>query len=204
MIRREFTTATQQTGQTGLMRRVLEAPIGAQPPRTGTPDVKSSPRMAAASGNRGPLESHKHRRTRARPRSHGSELGRVADDVPRCAATRGRRGRLHGHASALRQREWDATRPKRRPRHLGADEIHRGKAQKFYTVLSDLVHGKVMGLAPCQGADVGRPAVGGPCGDARLSAAAGRVSDVRHPNRTRGVCRLSGAHHAAAAPTHWA
>jgi transposase len=44
--------------------------------------------------------------------------------------------------------EWDATRPKRRPRHLGADEIHRGKAQKFYTVLSDLVHGEVIGLAP--------------------------------------------------------
>jgi hypothetical protein len=43
--------------------------------------------------------------------------------------------------------EWEATRPKRRPRHLGADEIHRGKAQKFYTVLSDLVHGEVIGLA---------------------------------------------------------
>jgi len=44
--------------------------------------------------------------------------------------------------------EWDHTRPKRRPRHLGADEIHRGKRQKFYTVLSDLVHGEVIGLAP--------------------------------------------------------
>ena len=44
-------------------------------------------------------------------------------------------------------REWDAHRPRRRPRHLGADEIHRGKAQKFYTVLSDLVHGEVLGLA---------------------------------------------------------
>ena len=43
--------------------------------------------------------------------------------------------------------EWNARRPKRRPRHLGADEIHRGKAQKFYTVLSDLVHGEVIGLA---------------------------------------------------------
>ncbi len=42
---------------------------------------------------------------------------------------------------------WDSTRPKRRPRHLGADEIHRGKAQQFYTVLSDLVHGEVIGLA---------------------------------------------------------
>ena len=44
-------------------------------------------------------------------------------------------------------REWDAHRPRRRPRHLGADEIHRGKAQKFYTVLSDLVHGEGLGLA---------------------------------------------------------
>ena len=44
--------------------------------------------------------------------------------------------------------EWDGTRPRRRPRYLGADEIHRGKAQKFYTVLSDLVHGEVIGLAP--------------------------------------------------------
>jgi transposase len=43
--------------------------------------------------------------------------------------------------------EWDRARPKRRPRHLGADEIHRGRAQKFYTVLSDLVHGEVTGLA---------------------------------------------------------
>src|SRR3984893_18163994 len=44
--------------------------------------------------------------------------------------------------------DWDRTRPKRRPRHLGADEIYRGKRQKFYTVLSDLVHGEVIGLAP--------------------------------------------------------
>jgi transposase len=42
--------------------------------------------------------------------------------------------------------EWDRGRPKRRPRHLGPEEIHRGKAQKFYTVLSDLVRGEVMGL----------------------------------------------------------
>ena len=27
--------------------------------------------------------------------------------------------------------DWDGTRPRRRPRHLGADEIHRGKGQKF-------------------------------------------------------------------------
>ncbi len=44
-------------------------------------------------------------------------------------------------------KEWDQTRPKRRPRHLGADEIQRGKGQQFWTVLSDLVHGEVIGLA---------------------------------------------------------
>ena len=42
---------------------------------------------------------------------------------------------------------WDRTRPKRQPRHLGADEIQRGKGQHFFTVLSDLVRGEVIGLA---------------------------------------------------------
>jgi len=43
--------------------------------------------------------------------------------------------------------DWDRTRPKHRPRHLGADEIQRGKGQQFWTVLSDLVRGEVIGLA---------------------------------------------------------
>ena len=42
--------------------------------------------------------------------------------------------------------EWDAARPKRRSRHLGLDEIQRGKGQQFWTVLSDVVHGEVIGL----------------------------------------------------------
>lgn len=33
-----------------------------------------------------------------------------------------------------------------RPRHLGVDEIQRGKGQRFWTVLSDLVRGEVIGL----------------------------------------------------------
>jgi transposase len=41
---------------------------------------------------------------------------------------------------------WDRTRPKHRPRHLGVDEIQRGKGQQFWTVLSDLVRGEVIGL----------------------------------------------------------
>ncbi len=36
--------------------------------------------------------------------------------------------------------------PEKRPRHLGLDEIQRGKGQHFWTVLSDVVHGEVIGL----------------------------------------------------------
>jgi transposase len=42
--------------------------------------------------------------------------------------------------------DWDRTRPRKRPRHLGLDEIQRGKGQRFWTVLSDVVHGEVIGL----------------------------------------------------------
>ena len=47
--------------------------------------------------------------------------------------------------------DWNRTRPKYRPRHLGADEIQRGKGQQFWTVLSDLVRGEVIGLAKDRG-----------------------------------------------------
>ena len=76
-------------------------------------------------------------------------------------------------------REWDAHRPRRRPRHLDADEIHRGKAQKFYTVLSDLVHGEVLGLAK----DRTETSVAGlltTCLDARQRAAVEAVCTDRH------------------------
>src|SRR6266849_2538459 len=42
--------------------------------------------------------------------------------------------------------DWDCTRVKRQPRHIGLDEIQRGKGQRFWTVLSDVVHGEVTGL----------------------------------------------------------
>jgi len=42
--------------------------------------------------------------------------------------------------------DWDRTRVTRQPRHIGLDEIQRGKGQRFWTVLSDVVHGEVMGL----------------------------------------------------------
>ena len=41
---------------------------------------------------------------------------------------------------------WDRSRPTHRPKHLGVDEIQRGKGQQFWTVLSDLVRGEVIGL----------------------------------------------------------
>lgn len=42
--------------------------------------------------------------------------------------------------------EWDCARPRKRPRHIGLDEIQRGKGQRFWTVLSDVVHGEVIAL----------------------------------------------------------
>jgi transposase len=42
--------------------------------------------------------------------------------------------------------EWDRTLAKRRPRHIGLDEIQPGKGQRFWTVLSEVVHGEVIGL----------------------------------------------------------
>jgi transposase len=42
--------------------------------------------------------------------------------------------------------DWDRTRASKRLRHLGLDEIQRGKGQQFWTVLSDVVHGEVIGL----------------------------------------------------------
>ncbi len=42
--------------------------------------------------------------------------------------------------------EGDRGRPTHRPRYLGADEIHRGQGQPFWTVWLDLVRGEVIGL----------------------------------------------------------
>ncbi len=42
--------------------------------------------------------------------------------------------------------DWDRTRVHHQPRHLGLDEIQRGQGQRFWTVLSDVVHGEVLGL----------------------------------------------------------
>jgi transposase len=42
--------------------------------------------------------------------------------------------------------EWDRTRVKWQPRHVGLDEIQRGKGQRFWSVLSDVVHGEVISI----------------------------------------------------------
>lgn len=78
-------------------------------------------------------------------------------------------------------RDWERQRPRRRPRYLGADETHRGKAQKFYTVLSDVVHGEVIGLAKYRTTD----SLAGlltTCLDARQRAAVEAVcTDMHRP-----------------------
>jgi transposase len=83
-------------------------------------------------------------------------------------------------------REWDDARPKRRPRHLGADEIHRGTAQKFYTVLSDLVHGEVIGLSPDR-TDVSITGLLSTCLDARQRAAVDAVCTDMHQSYLKAV-----------------
>jgi transposase len=85
--------------------------------------------------------------------------------------------------------EWDRHSPRRRPRYLGADEIHRGKAQKFYTVLSDLVHGEVIGLAKDR-TEVSLAGLLTTCLDARQRAAVHAVcTDMHQPyvNAVAGV-----------------
>src|SRR6266581_4676217 len=56
-------------------------------------------------------------------------------------------GEKHAGPSMPSSRSGGSRRRKRRPRYLGADEIQRGKGQQYWTVLSDLVHGEVIGLA---------------------------------------------------------
>ena len=96
--------------------------------------------------------------------SHGARRGRGSDgadhsalaaaewrglpvdvDKPRGGAPRRKLGETRRAEKALLA-EWERTPLKRRPRHIGLDEIQRGKGQRFWTVLSHVVHGEVMGL----------------------------------------------------------
>ena len=78
---------------------------------------------------------------------------------------------------------WDRARPKRRPRHLGVDEIQRGKGQHFWTVLSDLVRGEVIGLQQDRSEDSLRTLLTDRM-DARQRAAVEAVcSDMHRPYR---------------------
>jgi transposase len=85
-------------------------------------------------------------------------------------------------------RDWDGQRPRRRPRYLGADEIHRGKAQKFYTVLSDLVHGEVIGLAKDR-TEASLASLLTTCLDARQRAAVDAVCTDMHRPYINAVAR---------------
>jgi transposase len=76
---------------------------------------------------------------------------------------------------------WDRTRPQRRPCHLGVDEIQRGKGQHFWTVLSDLVRGEVLGLQKDRSEDSLRTLLNDQM-DARQCAAVQAVcTDVHRP-----------------------
>ena len=78
---------------------------------------------------------------------------------------------------------WDRTRPKRRPCHLGVDEIQRGKGQHFWTVLSDLARGEVIGLQQDRSEDSLRTLLKDRM-DARQRAAVEAVcSDMHRPYR---------------------
>jgi len=78
---------------------------------------------------------------------------------------------------------WDHARPNRRPRHLGVDEIQRGKGQHFWTVLSDLVRGEVIGLQQGRSEDSLRTQLTDRM-DARQRAAVEAVcSDMHRPYR---------------------
>ena len=76
---------------------------------------------------------------------------------------------------------WEAGRPKRRPRHLGADEIQRGKGQKYWTVLSDLVHGEVIGLARDRTEDALKSLLLGQLDARQRSAVEAVCTDMHHP-----------------------
>jgi transposase len=84
---------------------------------------------------------------------------------------------------------WDATRPTRRPRHLGADEIQRGKGQRFWTVLSDLVRGEVIGLAQDR-TETALTTLLTTCLDARQRAAVEAVCTDMHRPYLNAVTRV--------------
>ena len=76
---------------------------------------------------------------------------------------------------------WEASRPRKRPRHLGADEIQRGKGQKYWTVLSDLVHGEVIGLAQDRTEDALKSLLLGQLDARQRSAVEAVCTDMHHP-----------------------
>lgn len=78
--------------------------------------------------------------------------------------------------------EWDRTRVKRRPRHLGVDGIQRGKGQRFWTVLSDLVRGEVIGLQKDRSEESLRTLLNEGLGARQRAAAAAVCTEMHRPS----------------------
>lgn len=126
------------------MRRWSDLPWAARPVRLQYPQRRVSCRTCGIRTERIEFADPKARATRrlqhlvgvdcqSMPTSHAAVRHRVSWGTARRAEV------------AFLQR-WDAQRITRRPRYLGLDEIQRGKGQQYWTVLSDLVHGEVLGL----------------------------------------------------------
>jgi Transposase len=86
---------------------------------------------------------------------------------------------------------WDRARPRRRPRHLGVDEIQRGKGQHFWTVLSNLVCGEVIGSQHDRSEDSLRTLLTERI-DARQRAAVEAVCSASAVSKRRGRCVAPG------------
>ena len=76
---------------------------------------------------------------------------------------------------------WDRSRPKHRPKHLGVDEIQRGTGQHFWTVLSDLVRGEVIGLQKDRSEDSFRTLLNDRLDARQRSAVEAVCSDMHRP-----------------------
>jgi transposase len=76
---------------------------------------------------------------------------------------------------------WDRSRPRHRPKHLGVDEIQRGKGQHFWTVLSDLVRGEVIGLAKDRSQDSLRTLLNDRLDARQRSAVKAACTDMHRP-----------------------
>ena len=115
---------------------------------SGHAGLSAAPRRSVAAAGFAPSGSSSPMRRRGSRGGLRQQIGVDCQSMPTSHAAV-RHGVSWGKARRAEQAflaEWDRTRPKRQPRHIGLDEIQRGKGQRFWTVLSDVVHGEVIGL----------------------------------------------------------